>query len=130
MGVHWKTRDHVWVTQIIFNGNRVYIGSFVNEIIAAKAYDYFALKLYGESAPLNFTKEEAETFDIDKHIHKTTSQFTGISWNTQRSKWRSAIYVKHKTICIGYFENEVEAAFAYDSKVRELGLTNRKLNFP
>jgi hypothetical protein len=37
-GVHWKTRDAVWVAQIKFDGQQVHLGSFKDELEAAKKY--------------------------------------------------------------------------------------------
>jgi len=40
--------------QITVNGKRIYLGSFKNELDAAKAYDRAAKKYHGQFASLNF----------------------------------------------------------------------------
>jgi len=43
-----------WRVRIRVNGKRIYLGSFENEIDAAKAYDRAACKYHKEFASLNF----------------------------------------------------------------------------
>ena len=43
-----------------------------------------------------------------------SSVFKGISWETDRKKWRASIVVNKKRICIGRFISEIDAAKAYD----------------
>jgi len=58
-GVHWNKSDGVWVAQLGFSGRTIHIGSFANEIDAAKAYDAAAIKYFGEYANPNFKEEAA-----------------------------------------------------------------------
>jgi len=53
-GVSWKKRTKKWNVQISHNGKSKFIGSFDNEIEAAKAYDEAAKKYHKEFAVLNF----------------------------------------------------------------------------
>lgn len=52
-GVHWFKRDKNWQVRIQFEGARKYLGSFTDEIEAAKVYNKAALKYFGEFACLN-----------------------------------------------------------------------------
>jgi hypothetical protein len=52
--------------------------------------------------------------------NKNTSGFKGVSWHKQNSKWKAEIMVNKNNIYIGYFENPIDAALAYDAKAREL----------
>jgi hypothetical protein len=63
--------------------------------------------------------------------HKdSTSKYRGVSWYAPYQKWRSAIYVKGKQKCIGYFSDEETAARSYDAwALGEFGKF-ASLNFP
>lgn len=54
-GVSWGKRDKRWTAQITINKKCIHIGSFKDEIEAAKAYDKKAVELFGEFARPNFT---------------------------------------------------------------------------
>jgi len=57
-GVSWRAKSKMWYVQIDYNKQRRYLGSFADEIEAAKVYDAKAKKLFGEFAYLNFPKKE------------------------------------------------------------------------
>jgi hypothetical protein len=59
-----------------------------------------------------------------------TSQYKGVSWDLSRNKWIVSIQTDGKTIHIGRFDDEIEAAKAYDRKAWELFGQYAKLNFP
>lgn len=52
-GVHWHKRNKRWQAQIGLNGGRKYLGSFTNEIQAAKVYNKAASEHFGKFACLN-----------------------------------------------------------------------------
>ena len=52
-GIYWHKRDEKWYAQIRFNKKYYYLGSFKNEIDAAKAYNNKAKELFGKYACLN-----------------------------------------------------------------------------
>jgi hypothetical protein len=58
-GVHFHQWSGKWIASICYNGKQIYLGSFDNEIEAAKAYDRKAHELFGEFARLNFPEEYA-----------------------------------------------------------------------
>lgn len=53
-GVIYRNDNKKWYARIRINGKNKNIGSFSNEIDAAKAYDFYALQLYKEFANTNF----------------------------------------------------------------------------
>ena len=53
-GIYFDRRDRVWYARITTNGKTKHLGSFKDEIEAAKAYDEAARKYHGEFAGLNF----------------------------------------------------------------------------
>lgn len=56
-GVWWHKSSLKWQARIIFEKKRIHLGTFKNEIDAAKAYDEAARKYHGEFACLNFPEQ-------------------------------------------------------------------------
>jgi hypothetical protein len=59
----------------------------------------------------------------------TSSRFIGISFDKRRKKWRASISYKGKRIWLGYFDNEIDAALAYDAAARKYYGEFARLNF-
>ena len=53
-GVHWAKHVGKWLAQIACDRKRFYLGLFIEEEDAARAYDQKAKELHGEFAKLNF----------------------------------------------------------------------------
>ncbi len=60
-GVRYDKRRNKWIAEIYHKGKRYYLGSFDNEIEAARAYDAKAADLFGPYARLNFPDEATQT---------------------------------------------------------------------
>ena len=60
---------------------------------------------------------------------KTSSRFTGVNWDKSRGKWKAQLMHEGKIRYIGLFEDEVEAAKAYDAKARSLRGAATATNF-
>ncbi len=57
-GVSWNKNMRCWLAQIQCKYKKTNLGYFVNEVEAAKTYDYNALKLFGKFAVINFENKE------------------------------------------------------------------------
>jgi hypothetical protein len=55
-GLYWRKKTRKWEVKITFEGKKIHLGTFCDEIEAAKAYDRAAIKYHGEFASLNFPK--------------------------------------------------------------------------
>lgn len=52
--------------------------------------------------------------NANKCKKETSSKYKGVHWRPDVSKWRTRITVNRKRISLGYFDTEIEAAFAYN----------------
>jgi len=67
-GVDWAKDMKRWRARITVNGRRIYLGSFDNEIEAAKAYDRAAKKFHGEFAMPNFPGSATENTENTEDV--------------------------------------------------------------
>lgn len=51
---------------------------------------------------------------------RSLSQFKGVTWNKRKKKWVTQISFNRKRRFAGYFDNEIDAALAYNQKAQEL----------
>lgn len=56
-----------------------------------------------------------------------TSKYKGVSWSKTMNKWHARLYHK-KPYLLGYFDNEIDAAIAYNNKAIELYGSSAELN--
>lgn len=73
-------------------------------------------------------KKQSESKMGRKTKRKSSSKYVGVHFNKRRNKWIAGIRCDGKTVYIGQFDNEKEAAFAYNQKAIELYGENAKLN--
>jgi hypothetical protein len=62
----------------------------------------------------NLRQCDHTTNQHNRKVQAGTSIYKGVAWNKQRKKWRGQIVVAGKTVFLGYFKLEQEAAAAYD----------------
>lgn len=68
-----------------------------------------------------------KNFDYKKPP-SSTSRFHGVCWNKRKGKWMAGIWVEKKYIYLGYFNDEILAAKAYDKFILE-NVIRKKPNF-
>lgn len=61
--------------------------------------------------------------------HETTSRYKGVCWDEERGKWLAQISTKGMYRFLGRFDDEIDAADAYDNAARELFGEHAFLNF-
>jgi hypothetical protein len=60
----------------------------------------------------------------------TSSKYIGVCLDKQTGKWRSLIMINGKSLSLGRFDSELDAAKAYDVAAREYHKDFARLNFP
>jgi hypothetical protein len=60
----------------------------------------------------------------------SSSKYKGVHWDKSRNKWTTRIKVMYKSVYIGRFDTEEEAAKAYDAYIIQHLADFGILNFP
>jgi hypothetical protein len=68
--------------------------------------------------------------NMNKFCAKGTSKYKGVYFQRDLKRWRATITFKRKKSHLGYFENEIDAARAYDEAARKYFGEFAYLNFP
>jgi hypothetical protein len=58
------------------------------------------------------------------------SKYKGVSWDSENQKWRAQIKHNYKKTYLGLYNDEIDAAMAYDAKAIELFGEFARPNFP
>ena len=113
-----ELKKRKWFAYIHLDGKRKNIGTFKTEEEAARAYDYYAKKHFGEYARLNFGNDIPEK-PVKK---KLTTPYRGISWCKRDKRYTGRLVHKAQRYDIGYYKTVEEAVEEYNKMVvRVLG---------
>ena len=85
-----------------------------------------SMPMHGAEGAAPRPKKRAASTPTDPAERKW-SGFVGVCWNKRVRKWAAQSRVNGKTVYLGYFVNEEDAARKYDENAKSLG---RPLNFP
>ena len=122
-GVSYQKSAGKWLSFVTHKGKKDYLGSFDDEIAAAKAYDAKARILRGAGTATNFN------LDGSPCEKKKTSVFKGVSWNKATKSWWAQLKHKGQLQQLGRFEDEIEAALVWDAKATSLRGADTTTNF-
>lgn len=129
-GVYWNKPVNGWIPLIRYEGKKINLGVFDNEIAAANCYNYHAKIYHKEFAKLSdcpYMRKD-EWMKYKRGLNKTSS-YKGVSYESTGGKWIAQICHNYKREVIGRFESEIEAAKAYDERAIELKGNKASLNF-
>lgn len=146
-GVYWSTDHEKWSARIHIGPKKsvraYHLGLFDEdqEEEAARAYDRAALYFGRDPATLNFPFESNEPASPalladegwQRFKERTTSQYTGVFWSARLAAWLAHITIDGVFELLGQFNDEAEAARAYDrAAFRYRGNEQRPqwINFP
>jgi len=128
-GVTFDSRRNKYSAQIKYQGKDRYMGTSASDLECAKWVNQQAA-WYNEHAGCSYKLNDIENFvtvpkDIVGSIQqakqdKKSSSYIGVGFSKQKNKWRSTIVFEKKQINLGFFEDEIEAARAYNTKAIEL----------
>jgi hypothetical protein len=119
----WKKSRNKWSAGINYDGKKHHLGYFEDEEEAARAYDKAVRVQHGKKAQLNFPAKGESEF-------RKSSKYRGVSWYKRDKKWEANINYDGKKQNLGSFEDEEEAAKAYDIAARAHHGKKAQLNFP
>jgi AP2-like factor (euAP2 lineage) len=128
-GVYWSSYHQKWAAHIHVSGRKVYIGRYATQREAALAYNDAAEEHFGEYARLNEIIDDPNDTPVAEPRPPKTASYRGVCWDSQRSMWMAKIQVNKRTVNLGRFTDELEAAIAYDSAARIYHGSKAKLNF-
>ncbi len=85
--------------------------------------------LDNRKANLRPATQTQNTYNRRRHRNKTSSKYKGIYWEKRSKKWLVIMQHDFKRIKLGRFDDEEEAARAYDSAARIYQCEYAELNF-
>lgn len=127
--------DGRWVAHIQVNGVGIRLGSFLSKEEAAEAYRKAAIEFHGEFASNGERSQEDLSYlldgiNVDAERPSKKSSYRGVYWSEKCSNWKVSIRINGKTVHIGSFYSEEEAARAFDREALKHRGNLAKLNFP
>jgi phage anti-repressor protein len=134
IGVHYdNTRQH-FVVSMRFKLKHINLGNHTDEVECAKMYNQQAL-YFNNNYDTNYTLNDIENYvTIEKNIYNElksslvenkSSVYVGVV-KRKNGRFNSQIILNKKIIRLGIFENEIDAAKAYNEKAKEFNIKYNK----
>ena len=101
----------------------------IHQLVAIAFLNHVLCKMELVINHINFDKKDNKVSNLEivtnrensnrKHL-KSTSKYTGVSFEKDRNKWVAQIKINGKRVLLGRFSNEIDASNAYQSKLKEI----------
>jgi hypothetical protein len=130
-GVIWNKGAKAWQATMRINGEQRRLGWFETEEAAANAYNHHVKQLRDDLAFINdvpYDPEWEKKRIPDRRNGTGKSKYIGVSYRPKYNDWMVTISKNHKSMYLGTFKDEIEAAKVYNAKAIELHGDKAKLN--
>jgi len=100
--------------------HRLVYQEFIGELIAGLVIDHL------DNSPSNNNINNLQQVSQRKNVvkggttKKGSSKYVGVFWNKERNKWKVKIGINGRSKFLGYFDDEEEAAQAYQNALKSL----------
>jgi hypothetical protein len=121
-----KAKKGSKVRQKVVRMHRVIMGAGEGEIV--DHINHYGLD--NRIANLRAATARQNMWNMRKRKCNCSSKYKGVHRVKSKKKWRARITFNNRTILIGDFDREIDAAMAYDAKARELFGEYASLNMP
>lgn len=134
-GVVWQLRrngDGFWKAGITVGGEHLYLGCFLTDLEAARAYNEAAVSHFGEFAWVNdLTQPASDLISSQRRqiSRATPSGFKGVTFDKSRGKWMAQLVWKGVIHLKSRFPTAEAAAKAYDTVAKSVHGQAAVLNF-
>ncbi|MGD0078174.1 MAG: AP2 domain-containing protein [Sedimentisphaerales bacterium] len=81
-------------------------------------------------ANLRVATQAQNVWNSRKTSKPTSSKYKGVYWHKKNRNWRACIHVNNRSIDLGSYDNQVDAARAYDRAAKKLRGVFARLNLP
>jgi len=109
---------------IAFVIHRLVYQAFIGELIKGLVIDHISgVKTENEVENLQQITNRENVVKGERTKNRS-SQYVGVGWNKSRNKWISYIVINGKQKYLGCFDNEEEAAQAYQNALKSLNQIN------